>query len=143
VVCVVTAGCSLPDLTVTAAYKGWSCTSDGFLVLNLEPWISNKGTANAVLPNDWTKPWITAYADPAAKLPPYVRPYQTCTGGVACPFTLEPNGSVTVPMKILLPPAPGGSEYKVIVEADPNKAIQETNEDNNTDYVPIPAKVCG
>jgi CARDB len=59
------------------------------------------------------------------------------------PLHARADGSVTVPMKILLPPAPGGSEYKVIVEADPNKAIQETNEDNNTDYVPIPAKVCG
>jgi hypothetical protein len=56
---------------------------------------------------------------------------------------LVPGSSVSVPMKILLPPAPGGSEYKVIVEVHPNNAIQEIDESNNTHYFTVPANVCG
>ena len=143
----VTAGCppsKLPDLVVTQDKPAtWTCSASKQLNMNLFPKIQNKGNANAFLSDDWTKNgWITAYADPAVKLPPYIRPVQTCTAGAPCPLTLKPQGSVTVPLSISLPPKPDGGAYNVIVQVDPGNAVAESDENNNTDTIAVPANVC-
>jgi hypothetical protein len=135
------AGCDYPDLTVTALYKGYECQGHR-LILNLFPVIHNKGTGDAVLSDNWSKPWFSVY--PAVQLPGFVRPFQTCWSGLSCPLTLKPDESATIgPVEVLLPPEPSGKAYKLIVEVDPTYAYKESDESNNTGYVNIPADVCG
>jgi hypothetical protein len=135
------AGCGQPDLTVTAnMLPGYTC-DDGHLGLHLSGTIENKGPGTAVLAPDWTKPWLTAY--PSVKIPLFVQPYQTGTKDTAGQaVTLNPGDFIIVPIDAKLPPAPGGSAYDLIIEVDPSNAIAETNENNNTGKIAIPAHVC-
>lgn len=136
VVCTAMAGCS-PDLTVNAYYNGWTCSEDGYLRVNLEPQINNNGPGAAVLPEEWTKPWVTAY--PSKPIPLFVQPYQT----LGKSLTLQPGDSVTVPLSVNFPPVPGGGAFDIVVEVDPYKVITETDETNNTSSFTIPANFCG
>ncbi len=98
--------------------------------------IKNNGPGVAVLSDDWTKPWLTAY--PSKPIPNFVQPYHT---GKA--VTLKPGESVTDEFPISLLSLAGGGAYDVIVEVDPKNAIPEANEGNNTAKIQIPAKICG
>jgi hypothetical protein len=115
----------LPDLTIF--WVGWvqgtpACQGNKRNV-DITVRITNKGPGPAVLPAEWTKPWVTAYlAKPVAG---FVQPYTTL--GKAT--TLQPGQSVTLQIGTLVP---GGGVHEFIVKVDPGNAIRETNEGNNS-----------
>jgi subtilase family serine protease len=127
----------LPDLTVNGAFKVNYTCNNGTLGVTILATITNKGQGPAVLASNWTKPWVSANTSVA--IPGFVKPSQTGAKTV----TLSPGASESIDIGITVPPPPGGVGYDVIVQVDPSNAIKETNEQNNTSKIPVPAKVCG
>jgi hypothetical protein len=110
------AGCGgpLPDLVVDAPQGTSGYTCDnGKLSFTVHAVITNNGSAAVTLPTEWTKPWVTGY--PSTSIPGFVKPYQS----------------------------QGGAAYDLIIQVDPYNVIQESNGNNNTSNIAIPAKICG
>ena len=127
----------LPDLTVDAKFKlNYTCTN-GTLGGTVQATITNKGQGPAVLVSNWTKPWVSASTSVA--IAGFVRPSQTGAKTV----TLSAGASEAVDFGITVPAAPGGVAYDLIIQVDPSNAIKETNEQNNTGKIAVPAKICG
>ncbi len=134
------AGCGgpLPDLVVNAPQgtSGYTC-DNGKLRFTVHAVITNNGSAAVTLPSEWTKPWVTGY--PSTSIPGFVKPYQT--GGTA--VTLKKGQSTSVEFPVILGRSQGGAAYDLIIQVDPYNVIQESNENNNTSNIAIPAKICG
>jgi hypothetical protein len=117
---------NLPDLRVEVANQSYEhCTGKSFK-LRLLAKIRNHGPGDAVLPAEWTKPWVTAY--PSVKMPNFVQPYQT--GGKQT--VLKPGQETIVEFDAMLTDPPGGVPWQMIVMVDPKNVIKEVNENNNT-----------
>jgi subtilase family serine protease len=56
--------------------------------------------------------------------------------------TLNPGESVSIPIKVIVPPHPDNAPYKLIVEVDPKNAYAETDETNNEFAIPVPPAPC-
>jgi hypothetical protein len=135
VLCLMVAGCDdLPDLTVSADHKD-RCINGKPGIELLHAKISNAGPGSVVLVGDSSKPWVTER--PSLPLPKWVRQYQT--GNTT---TLKPGESVSIPIQVVVPPQPDNAPYNLIVEVDPKRAYDETNENNNQYVIPISSKPC-
>jgi CARDB len=131
---------SLPDLVVEAPQgtSGYTC-DNGKLSFTVHAVITNKGPADATLPAEWTKPWVTAYPSKPAPNFNFVQPYQT--GGHV--VTLKKGESTSVDFPVILGRSEGGAAYDLIIQVDPYNVIQENNESNNTSNIAIAANICG
>jgi hypothetical protein len=134
--CTLLAGCGseLPDLTVSADHKD-TCVDAKPQVELLNAKIVNAGPGAVVLEHDDTKPWVIAR--PSLPTPDWVRRY---VGDAR--KTLNPGESVSIPIKVIVPPHPDNAPYKLIVEVDPKNAYPETNETNNEFDIDVPAAPC-
>jgi hypothetical protein len=136
-ICTAMAGCGgdLPDLTVTATQKD-TCTNGKAGVEALDARIVNEGPGSVVLKGgDETKPWVSAR--PSIGMPDWVTPYPA-----ANTRTLKPGEFVSIPIKVIAPPHPDNTPYKLIIEVDPKRAYAETNEDNNQYSIPVSGAPC-
>ena len=127
----------LPDLTVDAKFKVNYTCKDGILGGTVQAMITNKGQGPAVLVSNWTKPWVSVSTSVA--IAGFVKPSQTGAKTV----TLSLGGSEAVDIGVTVPRTPGGVAYDLIIQVDPSNAIKETNEQNNTSKITVPAKICG
>jgi hypothetical protein len=134
--CTVLAGCGgeLPDLTVSADHKD-ACVNAKPQVELLNAKIVNAGPGAVVLEGDDTKPWVIAR--PSLPTPDWARRY---VGDAR--KTLNPGESVSIPIKVIVPPHPDNAPYKLIVEVDPKNAYAETDETNNEFAIPVPPAPC-
>jgi hypothetical protein len=134
--CTVLVGCGseLPDLTVTADHKD-GCVDAKPQVELLNAKIVNAGPGAVVLEGDDTKPWVIAR--PSLPTPDWARRY---VGDAR--KTLNPGDSVSIPIKVIVPPHPDNAPYKLIVEVDPKNAYPETDETNNEYAIPVPPAPC-
>jgi hypothetical protein len=134
--CTVLVGCGseLPDLTVTADHKD-GCVDAKPQVELLNAKIVNAGPGAVVLEGDDTKPWVIAR--PSLPTPDWARRY---VGDAR--KTLNPGDSVSIPIKVIVPPHPDNAPYKLIVEVDPKNAYPETDETNNEFAIPVPPAPC-
>jgi hypothetical protein len=134
--CTVLVGCGseLPDLTVTADHKD-GCVDAKPQVELLNAKIVNAGPGAVVLEGDDTKPWVIAR--PSLPTPDWARRY---VGDAR--KTLNPGDSVSIPIKVIVPPHPDNAPYKLIIEVDPKNAYPETDETNNEFAIPVPPAPC-
>jgi CARDB len=134
--CTVLVGCGseLPDLTVTADHKD-GCVDAKPQVELLNAKIVNAGPGAVVLEGDDTKPWVIAR--PSLPTPDWARRY---VGDAR--KTLNPGDSVSIPIKVIVPPHPDNAPDKLIVEVDPKNAYPETDETNNEFAIPVPPAPC-
>jgi hypothetical protein len=134
--CTMLAGCGgdLPDLTVTADHKD-DCVNAKPQVELLSAKIVNAGPGAVVLEHDETKPWVMAR--PSLPTPDWVRRYAGDSRK-----TLNPGDSVSIPIKVIVPPHPDNAPYKLIVEVDPANAYAETDETNNEFAIDVPPAPC-
>jgi len=135
-ICTMVAGCGgeLPDLTVSATHKD-SCINAKPQVELFDAKIVNAGPGTVILEGDETKPWVIAR--PSLPTPDWVRRY---VGDKR--KTLNPGESVSIPIKVIVPPHPDNAAYKLIVEVDPKNAYAETDENNNEFDIAVPAAPC-
>lgn len=131
------AGCGpMPDLIVQASQKlGYQC-DNGILRFTVLAVITNNGSAPVTLPSDWTKPWVTGY--PSTSISNFVKPYQTGTT-----ITLNTGQSTSVEFPVSIPSSANAAAYDFIVDVDPNNTVKESNENNNSSKIPVPAHICG
>ena len=97
--------------------------------------IVNAGPGTVVLEGDDTKPWVIAR--PSLPTPDWARRYVGDTRK-----TLNPGESISIPIKVIVPPHPDNAPYKLIVEVDPKNAYAETDETNNECAIPVPPAPC-
>jgi hypothetical protein len=120
----------LPDLTVS--WVGWhddTCIGHTRKV-SITVTVNNVGPGPAMLPAEWTKPWVTAYL--AKPVPGFVQPYATL--GKATTLGSGKSLSLEIGMQV-----PGGGIQEIIVKVDPSNVIKETNEGNNTAKGKVPS----
>ena len=55
---------------------------------------------------------------------------------------MNPGESISIPIKVIVPPHPDNALYKLIVEVDPKNAYAETDETNNEFAIPVPPAPC-
>ena len=131
--CTVLAGCGgeLPDLTVTADHKD-ACVNAKPQVELLNAKIVNAGPGTVVLEGDDTKPWVIARAHLSRRPTEQGSTWET----------QNPGESISIPIKVIVPPHPDNAPYKLIVEVDPKNAYAETDETNNEFAIAVPPAPC-